>query len=163
MVAKRSPWVSFPARQLAGFTGAALQRSVHALSSATRVERSGHADVAHERNVVHRVAVAVGRHVAYERYVEAGLPTHHRGGVFGDLALHHGAGLAEVAHDRVAVAHAYAAAAAHALRGVDIGLAPLSERACFVRALLRATAAAHTLLLIHSGMHRGVHGLLAAA
>ena len=163
MVAKRSPWVSFPARQLAGFTGAALQRSVHALSSAT-----GSSEAA--------MPMSPTRGTSFIAWQSQWGDTSHTNDMWKQGFPRTTAAVYSAILPCITVQGSpkslmiasrlhtpYAAAAAHALRGVDIGLAPLSERACFVRALLRAAAAAHALLLIHSGMHRGVHGLLAAA
>ena len=111
------------------------------------------------------MAVAVRRDVADEGNVERGLAAHNCRRVFGDLAVQDGAGLAEVADDRVAVARADAAAAADAFLRVDEGdassLFVLPDRACAVSALLRALAASDAVGLLNLGMDARVHGLLA--
>lgn len=83
-----------------------------------RVKRGEHADIRQDRGVVFTVAVAVGRDVHYQRDVERRPPIDDRLGVFGHAAVELVDGGAVRKGDRIKIACAEAAPAAHAVGGI---------------------------------------------
>ena len=124
-----------------------------------RVEAREHADIVDDRRVVFGMAIAVGADIHSQRNVEAGTILDNGLGVLGDLTVEH-VGRGFIAGlDGVLVAHADAAAAAHAAIVVDSGhvhrassaagklaLAGAIERDSVVRADLFAGMAANAVL-----------------
>lgn len=108
-----------------------------------RVKRGEHADIRQDRGVVFTVAVAVGRDVHYQRDVERRPPIDDRLGVFGHAAVELVDGGAVRKGDRIKIACAEAAPAAHAVGGVDGHLARAGIKLqAVVGALALAAAAA---------------------
>ena len=129
------------------------------LVNGDRVEAREHADIVDDRRVVFGMAIAVGADIHSQRNVEAGTILDNGLGVLGDLTVEH-VGRGFIAGlDGVLVAHADAAAAAHAAIVVDSGhvhrassaagklaLAGAIERDSVVRADLFAGMAANAVL-----------------
>ena len=129
------------------------QAGVHTgLVQRQRVKARKHADIRQDGGVVLGVAVAVGRNVLHQRYMEAGPPVHHRLGVLGHAAVQLLDRGPVGKLDGVKVAGADAAAAAHAGIGVDVHLAGgLVKDQAVVGALPLAAAAAAALVLVDQG------------
>ena len=150
------------------------------LVNGDRVEAREHADIVDDRRVVFGMAIAVGADIHSQRNVEAGTILDNGLGVLGDLAVEH-VGRGFIAGlDGVLVAHADAAAAAHAAIVVDSGhvhrassaagklaFAGAIERDSVVRADLFAGTAANAVLgrdvRLAGGMLLHLAGATAAA
>ena len=145
-----------------------------------RVEAREHADIVDDRRVVFGMAIAVGANVHGERNVEARAAVDDGLGVLGDLAVEHVGRGVMAGLDGVLVAHADAAAAAHAAIMVDssnvnrtgvavgeLALTGVVKRDSAVRTDLFAGTAANTVLgrdvWLAGGMLLHLAGAAAAA
>ena len=130
---------------------------VHAgLVQGDGVKGGEHAHIGDDGQIVAVLAVAVGGNVGHDVDVEGGTAVHYCLGVFSDLAVQHGAGFIPAGYHGVHGTGGDASAATHADVVVDVGLAFFKGDGA-VGAVFGADAAAHALCGLDGGLAGGVH------